>query len=31
MTWLAGIWVSEIVKMYSVAEAAAADKYVAHM
>ena len=33
MTWLAGIWVSGIVKMYSLAEAAAAaaDKSGAHM
>ena len=30
MTWLAGIWVSGIVEMYSLA-AAAADKFLAHM
>ena len=29
MTWLAGIWVSGIVEMYSLAEAA--DKSVAHI
>ena len=33
MTWLAGIWVSGIVKMYFLAEAAlrAAEKFVAHI
>ena len=30
MTWLAGIWVSGIVRIYSLAVAAAADKSMGH-